>query len=246
MTRRPPSILSIASTAEGGLEVKWEVDTFFADSEPPEKVLIDLNGIPFKQLDGDEDSVEIPAETITALGAQVIAIGVIFWWSGVPPEEQQSVVSVPVGTGGGGAGNTGVFPAKKPVVTIVKVQPRTVNSASSITIAWESNNYNDGNIFWGPKNAPAAFRHNIRPQGEVYSGTFTTNQALSAATEYVFKVEVRNTLHSPTWISTTVFVRSAADTLSVRQFLLTSGKPVTTGLATIVGPTKSVHTMLAG
>jgi hypothetical protein len=44
MTRRPPSILSIASTAEGGLEVKWEVDTFFPDSAPPEKVLIALNG----------------------------------------------------------------------------------------------------------------------------------------------------------------------------------------------------------
>ena len=246
MTRRPPSILSIASTAEGGLEVKWEVDTFFADSAPPEKVLIDLNGAPFKELDGDEDSVEIPAATITALGAQVIAISVIFWWSGSPPEEQQSVVSVPVQTGGGGGGNTGVFPAKKPIVTIVNVQPRTVTSASSITIAWKSNNYNDGNIFWGPKNAPAAFRQNIKPRGEVYSGTFTTNQALSAATDYVFKVEVRNTLHSPGWISTTIIVRSAADTLSVRQFLLTSGKPVTTGLAAVVGPARSVHKMLTG
>jgi len=246
MTRRPPSILSIASTAEGGLEVKWEVDTFFADSAPPEKVLIDLNGAPFKELDGDEDSVEIPAATITSLGAQVIAIGVIFWWSGSPPEEQQSVVTVPIQTGGGGGGNTGVFPAKKPIVTIVNVQPRTVTSASSITIAWKSNNYNDGNIFWGPKNAPAAFRQNIRPRGEIYSGTFTTNQALSATTEYVFKVEVRNTLHSPDWISTTIIVRSAADTLSVRQFLLTSGKPVTTGLAAVVGPAKSVHKMLAG
>jgi len=246
MTRRSPNILSIASTAEGGLEVKWEVDSFFADSEPPEKVLIDLNSVPFKQLDGDEDSVEIPAETITALHVQVVAVQVIFWWSGSPPEEQQSVVTVPVQTGGGGGGQSGVFPAKKPVVTIVKVQPRTVNSASSITIAWSSNNYNDGNIFWGPKNAPEAFRQNIRPRGEVYSGTFTTNQPLSAATEYVFKVEVRNTLHSPGWISTTIIVRSAANTLSVRQFLLTSGKPVTTGLATVVGPTRSVHQLLAG
>ena len=226
--------------------MKWEVDTFFPDSAPPEKVLIELSGLEFKALDGDEDSVEIPAATIASLGTQVIAIGVIFWWSGSPPEEQQSVVSVPVGSGGGGGGNTGVFPARKPVVTIVNVQPRTVNTASSITIAWKSNNYNDGNIFWGPKNAPAAFRHNIRPRGEVYSGTFKTNQPLSAATEYVFKVEVRNTLHSPGWISTTIIVRSAADTLSVRQFLITSGKPVTTGLAAVVGPARSVHKLLAG
>jgi hypothetical protein len=246
MTRRPPSILSVASTAEGGLEVKWEVDTFFADSAQPEKVLIDLNGVPYKELDGDEDSVEVPASKIASLGVQVIAISVSFWWAGPPAEEQQSVVSVPIQTGGAGGGNTGVFPAAKPIVTVVHVQPRTVNSASNIKIAWKSNNYNDGNIFWGPKNAPAAFRRNIRPVGEVYSGTFITNQPLSPATEYVFKVEVRNTLHSPTWISTTAIVRSAADTLSVRQFLLTSGRPVTTSLATLVGPTKSVHKMLIG
>ena len=246
MTRRPPSILSVASTAEGGLEVKWEVDTFFADSAPPEKVLIELNGAAFKELDGGEDSVEIPLATITSLAAQVIAIGVIFWWEGPPVEEQQSAVSVPVQMGGGGGGNSGVFPASKPVVTIVQVQPRTVSKAASITIAWKSNNYNDGNIFWGPKTAPEAFRRNIRPRGEVYSGTFVTNQFISPATEYVFKVEVRNTLHSPTWISTTVIVRSAADTLSVRQFLITSGKPVTTGLATVVGPARSVHKMVVG
>ena len=61
-------------------------------------MLIDLNGVPFDQLDGDETSVEIPAAALTALGTPVVAISVSFWWSGSPPEEQQSVVSVPVQT----------------------------------------------------------------------------------------------------------------------------------------------------
>ena len=246
MTRRPPSILTVASTAEGGVEVTWEVDTFFADSAAPEKVLIDLNGVPFDQLDGDETSAEIPAAALTALGTPVVAISVSFWWSGSPAEEQQSVVSVPVATDGTGGGNAGVLPAARPVVTVVHVQPRTVHGPNNIKIAWQSNNYNDGNIFWGPASAPAAFRRSIRPVGEVYSGTFTTDSTLTPATQYVFKVEVRNTLHSPGWISTTVVVRSAADILSVRQFLLASGRPVATGLATLVGPARSLRKMLVG
>ncbi len=244
MARRPPVILSALSTADGGLEVKWEVDTFFGDSDDPEKVLVDLNGQLFEQLDGDETSVEIPAARIAAFPQQVV-ISVSFWWSGPPAEEQQSSVTVPVNQGGGG-GAAGVLPAAKPIVTLVGVQPRTVNAASNIKIAWKSNNYNDGNIIWGPTGAPNAFTHNIRPVGEHYSGEFVTNRPLTAATLYSFKVEVRNTLHSPGWISTTIFVRSPADTLSVRQFLVTSGRPVTTGLATVVGADRSVHRLLVG
>lgn len=246
MTRRPPTILSVASTAEGGIEVAWEVDTFFSDSEEPEKVLIDLNGVPFDQLDGDETSIEVPAETLAALGTPAVAISISFWWSGSPPEEQQSSVSVPVQTGGSGPGNTGVLPAAKPIVTVVQVRPRTLLSANTIEIAWKSNNYNDGNIVWGPASAPTVFRRSIRPRGEVYSGTFITDRTLTPATQYVFKIEVRNTLHSPTWLSTTIVVRSASDTLSVRQFLLASGRPVTTSLATVVDPTRSIRKMLVG
>ena len=153
---------------------------------------------------------------------------------------------MPLQTGGPGPGSAGVFPAAKPIVTVVQVRPRTLHSANTIEIAWRSNNYNDGNIVWGPASAPGAFRRSIRPRGEVYSGTFVTDQPLSPATPYVFMVEVRNTLHSPTWLSTTVIVRSAADTLSVRHFLVASGRPVTTGLASVAGPDRSLRKMLVG
>lgn len=246
MARWPPSILSVLPTSDGGVEVKWEVDTFFGDSEEPEKVLIDLNGLQFSQLDGDEDSVEVSRDQLVALGTQVVAISVTFWWSGPPSQELQSSVTVPVQTGGIGPGNSGVNPAAKPVVTVEHVQRRTVQSLSSIKIAWRSNNYNDGNIFWGPASAPRAFARNIRPVGENYQGTFTTDRALTAATVYVFTVEVRNTLHSPTWIATSVAVRSAADFLSVRQFLIASGTPLSASLRSIVGVGRSVRQLLLG
>ena len=244
MARHPPTILSVVSTDDGGISIEWEVDTFFEGSETPDKVLIDLNGLSFQELEGDETSVEIPAATVAQLGPQV-AISISFWWAGPPVEEQMSSVTVAVNQGGG-AGNTGVLPAARPVVTLVRVQARTVSAPASITIAWRSNNYNDGNIFWGPVHEPTAFVRNIRPIGEVYSGEFTTDKPLSASTQYVFKVEVRNTLHSPTWISTTIVVRSAVSTLSVRDFLTTSGRPSTTPLGTVVGADKSVRKMLVG
>lgn len=252
MTRRPPTIIGVWSSADGGFEVRWEVDQFFADSAEPEKVRIDLNGVPFDELDGDEVSIEVPAATIAALAVAVVVVSVSFWWSGSPAEEQQSSVSVPVQSGSI-SGNTGVLPAMKPVVTLVSVQPRTAATASSITIAWKSNNYNDGNIFWGPYEAQRRFTRNIRPPNDsVSSGVFTTDQPLIAGTPYFFTVEVRNTLHSRIWISTTVVVRSATDTpprtvtFSVRQFLQTSGRPVTSSLASLVGPARSVRRLLLG
>lgn len=245
MSRWAPSIVSVASSDGGGIEVKWEVDSFFADSEPPEKVLIDLNGAPFTQLDGDEDSVEIPAATLTGLGAPSVTIGISFWWSGTPPEEKQSVVTVPLQ--GPITGGSGVAPAARPIVTVVRVQQRTVQTPASITIGWRSNNYNDGNIHWGPAAIdPAPFHHSIRPVGTVYHGTFTTDRPLDGNARYAFRVEVRNTLHSPTWIGTTIVVRSAPATLSVRKFLLDSGRPASTSLASLVGQPKSLHTLLFG
>jgi hypothetical protein len=245
MTRRPPAILSVASSADGGIEVQWEVDSFFPDSEAPEKVRVELNGVLFSDLDGDETSVDIPPARIAALGTPVLAISITFLWSANPAEALQSTVTVPIQTGGGGGGG-GALPAAKPVVTVIKVQAHTRQADRSITIAWVSNNYNDGNIIWGPADQPEAFHRNIRPVGEVYHGTFSTDQPLRPATSYVFKVEVRNTLHSPDWISTTAVVRSASDTVSLRQFLQVSNVPVSSSVHALVGPDHSVRRMILG
>ena len=252
MTHRAPSILGVFSSGEGGFDLHWGVDTFFPDSDAPEKVLVDLNGLAFKELDGDEDSVEVPLAVITALGSPAISVSVSFWWSGPPAEELQSSLIVPVSTGTV-AGNAGVFPAMRPIVTLVGIQPRTANKPSSITIAWRTNNHNDGNIFWGPASAPRSFGRNIKPaNASVTSGTFTTDRPLTANTQYFFTVEVRNTLHSTQWLATTVVARSATEappvvrTNSVHQYLQQTGRPVTSSLATLVGPSRSLRKLILG
>ena len=145
-----------------------------------------------------------------------------------------------------GAIQGGVHPAAPPQVNVVRVVPRTATNPASITLAWKSNNYNDGNIRWGPESNPGAFRHGIRPVGEVYSGQFTTDAALTPGARYVFRVEVRNTLHSPGWIASTITVTVPAALWSVRGFLQLSGKPVDRGIAAFVGPSRSVRTWIRG
>lgn len=247
MTRRPPTILSALPTADGGLEVTWELDAFFGGSEEPEAVRIDVNGLPFPpELAGDETSVEIPAATIAALGAvSTIAVSVSFAWAGPPAEEQQSTVVVPVRSGPA-AGSTGVVPAAVPVVTVERVQGRTLQAAPSITIRWRSNNYNDGEIRWGPEQAPQAFVRSIRPQGERYEGTFTTDRPIAAATTHRFEVRVVNRLHSPTWVSATAAVRSAPDHVSLRRFLEASGVPAAGSIRARVGAGGSLRRLLRG
>ena len=245
MTRHPPSLVSVTTTIEGGIEITWEVDSFFSDSEPPEQVRVDLQGIPVSLLDGDADSEEISPEAIAAVNLPVVAVSVTFLWLGPPVEEQQSSVVVPVQVGPG-AGQSGVNPAAKPVVTLVHVQPRRPGTPSNIRIHWKSNNYNDGNLFWGPPGNPRAFAKNVRPVGENYEGTFTTDRPLVPGALYTFTVEVRNTLHSPGWLATSLVVRSAPDYVSLRRFFIDSGTPVTTSVRSLIGADRSVRKLVIG
>jgi hypothetical protein len=242
MTRRPPSILSVVPTG-AGLEVRWEVDSFFDDSAQPEQVLIELNGVPFAQLEGDEESVEIPQAALEALRTTSVGISVTFWWNGDPPEEQQSSVIVTLASAGTGAGSSG---AVRPAVTVVGVQPRTLRAPNTITIAWRSDNYNDGNIFWGTEAAPRAFQRSIRPRGTIYHGTFTTDRPVLPKTNHVFAVEVRNTHHSPDWLRTTVVVRSAPNFASLRRFLGASGVSVPASLRAVAGPSIGLRNLMQG
>lgn len=241
MTRRPPAILG-GLPSGGDVEVHWEVDSFFGDSDPPEKTLIELNGRHHTELDADETSVRISGADIVALGAQIVAVGVVFWWSGSPPEEQQGVFTFTVAPPNQG----GVYPAAPPQVALVRAVPRTANGPASITISWKSNNYNDGNIVWGPEADPTAFRHSIRPVGERHSGEFTTDRPLTAGVRYVFRVEVRNTLHSRGWIASTLTFPLPPSVWSVRTYLLLSGRPVDKGIVALLGPARSVRTWIRG
>jgi len=245
MTRRPPSIVNVVTTADGGIKISWEVDSFFPDSEAPEKIRVDLQGIAFSTLDGDTDSEEIPRATVMALNLPVVVVSVSFLWMGPPVEEQQSSALVPVQVGAG-TGRSGVNPAAKPVVSVVHVQPRTRQLASNIRIHWQSNNYNAGKLLWGGPGNARAFERNIGPVGQNYQGTFTTDRPLVPATLYTFTVEVRNTLHSPGWLSTSIVVRSAPDYVSLRKFLIDTGTPVTASVRSLVSAGRSVRHLIIG
>lgn len=239
MARWAPNILSATSGEEGGIKVTWEKETFFADSEDPEKVLIGVNGALIEELGGDETSFEIPANLIAP---PMLTIGVIFRWEGPPSEEKQDVIQIPVQgavTGGGAS-------VKKPEVTVVDVLPRTRNRANQIKIHWESRNFNNGHIRWGwdPNNLTGF--QDITPAFVRERGDFTA-QPLQSGLLHYFRVEVRNTTQQPSpWHSTTIAIHAAIDTLSVAQFLRESGLARTTPLATVVGPDKSVRKWVLG
>lgn len=244
VTRRPPDILGVAALPGGGLEVRWATDTFFGDSEDPERVLIALNAQVVDSLDGDETSATIEAEQVSALAPGVLTIGVIYWWSGSPEETQQSAVQIPL-SGGPGAGQAGVDPARQPEVSVA-VEPRTPTRPLRLRVEWTSHNYNDGEIVWGPRHAPEQYLHSIRPRGTVYQGAWVTDRPVEPQTLYRVSVRVRNTLHSPTWLSTSVWVRTPDTVLSVRAFLAAGGHAPAAGLRSAMGAERSVHRWLTG
>ncbi|MGW0885845.1 hypothetical protein [Streptomyces sp. NPDC002671] len=244
MTRHPPAIESVAPTDDGNLAVEWSVDDFFADSESPDKVRIDLNGILFRELDGNSTEVQVPKAVILAFGAPEIFVSVSFFWDGSPSQELQT--TAPPITVNGGAPATGGGLPPPPRVHIDKVQGRTLHSEPSITLSWASNNYNDANIFWGTVSQSPKFQVRIPPHGDVYHGTFTTNRPLLAGELYVFDFQVRNTTLSQTWFSTKVVVRVPVNISSVRKFMKISGLPTATNLRSLAGPGQSVRELLLG
>lgn len=243
MTRHPPSIDSVVPT-DGGLTVDWSVDDFFADSESPDKVRVDLNGVVFRELAGDSTELQVPKASILALGASEVMVSVSFLWNGSPSEELQTT-SPPIPVNSGSTTVGGGLPPP-PTVHVEKVQGRTLNSQASITLSWASNNYNDANVFWGTQSQQPKFQTRIPPHGDVYHGTFTTDKPLIGGEFYVFDFQVRNTMLSPTWFSTKIVVRALPDVSSVRKFMQVSGLPGSATLRTIVGSGGRMRPLLFG
>ncbi len=48
MSHWPPT--QWGETSDGSLEIDWEVDSFYQDSESPDDVLVDLNGNQYRDL----------------------------------------------------------------------------------------------------------------------------------------------------------------------------------------------------
>jgi hypothetical protein len=112
-----------------------------------------------------------------------------------------------------------------PILAIVARHPKTKTGENRITISWVSNNYTDGNIYWGAVGQGAPFRHSIKPSTSVYHGQFTTDRPLIPAVEYWFRVQVKNSFEGNTWVENDINTHALSNVRSLREFLLASSLP---------------------
>jgi hypothetical protein len=219
MSHQAPSITEWGSTSDGSMKVAWEVDSFFPDSEAPDDVLVDLDGIEYRDLGSAAREIEIPPKDLKPFEGHVLIVGVTFKWSGSPADTKVSSVSILVG---GSVAPSGTGPSK-PAVTIKSATAQTLKHPNQIILGWSSYSYNDGNILWGPISNPRMWSHSIKPKTDTYSGEWTTDRPLASRAIYSFTVQVKNSLTTNVWVETTVAAKSAVNFHSVRQFLNASG-----------------------
>lgn len=219
MSHWPPSFTEYGSTSDGSIKIVWEVDSFFPDSEAPNDVLVDLDGIQYQDQGPDGRSIEIPPKDLKPFQGQILNVGVTFKWSSPPAQPLVSTVSILVG---GPVAATGNGPSK-PAVTIKSATAQTLKHPNQIILGWSSSSYNDGNILWGPISSPRMWSHSIKPKTDTYSGEWTTDRPLAPRTIYSFTVQVKNSLTTNVWVETTIAAKSAANFYSVREFLGASG-----------------------
>lgn len=219
MSHWAPSITEWGETSDGSLRISWEVDSFYEDSEAPDDVLVELNGVQYQDLGKTGRSITIPPKDLKRFQGTVVNVGVVFVWSGSPGDSKVSTVSIPVAA----AAPTQTSGPAKPTVTIDSATPQTLKQPNQLTLSWSSTSYNDGNILWGPISSPRAWTHSIKPKKTIYAGQWPTDNALAPHTDYSFTVQVKNSLTTNAWVETTIAARSATNLHSVRQFLIASG-----------------------
>ncbi|WP_329391822.1 hypothetical protein OG625_40895 (plasmid) [Streptomyces sp. NBC_01351] len=229
MSRKPPTITVQYLKGDGSLHLEWDLDRFFPDPEDPDEVWIELPAGPVTgPMDGREvREIDLPASTVQPYAGTVLGGSVVFKWTGPPDDVQGSAFAIALPGGGSPAP-----PAQVPFVPQLQVlarEPKTLRNENRITIGWASYSYNKGNIFWGPADQPRLHTHNIDPHGAKYSGTFTTDRPLRPRTAYRFTVQVTNGFEHRT-VEAEITATSAANHISVRQFLRESGVPTPTGL----------------
>jgi hypothetical protein len=220
VSHEAPVITQWSVDTNGSVTVEWEVDTFFPNSEAPDDVWVEINSAFYRDLGRDGRSITIPASDFSTIPGNVIAIGVSFKWAGPPDDVKQSPVLLSRSDAGGGHGSQ----PTKPTLSVVTIEPLTLQHPNRITIAWSSYSYTNGSITWGPVEQPTLHNFTFKPQGANYQGKFTTDGSLASNKMYTFRVTVENKFQSHSE-SSVISIRSAANFRSVRTFLQASGKP---------------------
>lgn len=257
MSRWAPEIMSaLWDEQTGALAVAWRAPDF-QDFESPDHVIVEeAHGFSSGLLDPDETSYAIDgnvARNLAKSGIGLLTIGVIFQWGAEPDDDvRKSGVEIPnpywqqPGVGAGGP--------ERPRLRAT-AHARTMAAPASITLGWESNNWTEGRIEWGPNDNPRAFLHRIKPgpghyNPEIdrlrYNGEWRTDVSLQPSTIYSFSLAVRNPHETPTWFETSIAVRSADDTLSIREYMIANALDAGTPLRGAMQPELSTHIWLTG
>jgi hypothetical protein len=138
-----------------------------------------------------------------------------------------------------------------PLITVQQPIPATLNHANQITIGWQSNDYTDGQVLWGPLTNPqqTVSSFNAGDSGNVpdYTGTYTTDIPSNLAGQLMeFTVQVRNTFQdAKLWFPSHVLVRSAQNYTSLRKFLEASNVAPSTGIKQYFIGTTSLRALMS-
>jgi hypothetical protein len=137
-----------------------------------------------------------------------------------------------------------------PQVSVVSIQPATLNKPNQINIAWSSYSYTDGQVLWGPVNNSSENNYQFQATDvgnePSYSGTYTATIP-SALRGHIlsFTVQVRNQLTDATkWYPTTIGVVSARNYHSARQFLQASDVQFPTGVSRFLNGSHSLRALM--
>jgi hypothetical protein len=137
-----------------------------------------------------------------------------------------------------------------PFITVQQPIPATLSHANQITISWQSSDYTDGQVLWGPVTNPqqTTSSFDATDSGNVpdYTGTYTANIPPNLAGQLIeFTVQVRNSFQdAELWFPSHVLARSAQNYTSLRKFLQASNVTPPTGIRQYFKSTASLRALM--
>lgn len=242
MSHQPPDIDTITYKASDKSPGRFDLDVVWSIPGPdsiipgdrPDVFRILVNGTLFREVDQNQTTTTIPG---LSPGTYVLSVCCEWKPNDHTADEKCSSVSLPVSSQSP-SGSQGGPPT--PRLAVVARQPRLLNRRNQVTISWSSYSFNDGDIYWGQLGQPLTRHQSIRPQSDNdYHGQYTTDVETLSSARYQFRVQVKNSLTTNTWVSSDLVVTASENFRSVRRFLTASGVPANTGIRGILRSAKT-------
>jgi len=245
MSRWAPSISTWGFLPTGSLVVTWEVDRFYAESQAPDDVAVEINGAPYKEHLGPQArELQIARDDLLQYGSPVVVSIVFIWLSGTPSslvssELIGSISSAPIPTSG---------VPERPTISVDYIEPATLTHGNRIGIAYKSFSFTEGRVRWGKVGALPIRTDGFAPghhgPNADYSGKYVLDSISPdlAHQNLSVTVEVRNTLQgNGEWVGNNLIIQSARNFNSLRALLVASAIGFPTALKQHLHGTKSLR-----